>query len=296
MALPFVIPGIATVGGIPQDGLMVAAYDVSRFSSAPVFGTPLPGGAADAGPVLTSASVYGGTGHYLLTVPSADQYHIAAWDPNNPTVVAWEQFRIPSPHTSQAGWTQVINRTSSWSMAPRTTCTYGTSLTQSTIPVSSTAGGSFGGVIVPAFTAPGVALFQTSGITYAAVAFSGLTPTSLTGCELLSGAATGVSDVCQATYQAGSGRRLVTINARILAGQSSSVGMLELVAQVGGEILQTKLGAFYIGDTSLTGGETDPGIAFSATTPVDPEGYFALEASLGGDAQLSILSWLEIDF
>lgn len=72
-----VIADIAEVGNIPTDGIPLKAYKASRFSSPPQLNAAPPdGNPADA--TAISGPVFGGLGHFRLTVQTAEPYYVSA--------------------------------------------------------------------------------------------------------------------------------------------------------------------------------------------------------------------------
>jgi hypothetical protein len=64
------------IGAQGINGATVTAYDVSRFSAQPSLNTPVPGGAADAGPV-TSGDAFGFDGAFTIELPTTDLFYLS---------------------------------------------------------------------------------------------------------------------------------------------------------------------------------------------------------------------------
>lgn len=63
-------------GGAGQNGVVVDAWDVSRFGSAPAFNASTPSGSADA--TATTANTFGQPGAFTVQLPSTDEFYLSA--------------------------------------------------------------------------------------------------------------------------------------------------------------------------------------------------------------------------
>lgn len=97
-----VIAGYSIAGGL--DGATISAYKASRFGTAPAYDAAPPAGGADAGPV-TAGEPFGGAGTWQLTVPTTEDYWIAAVYNGH---TAWE-FRPAATFNTDATVGDVTN-------------------------------------------------------------------------------------------------------------------------------------------------------------------------------------------
>jgi hypothetical protein len=73
------VGGVVLAGSplIATNGVSVSAYKASRFGTPPAFGTAVPGGGADAGPVV-SDDAFGGHGAFTITLPTDEPYYVVS--------------------------------------------------------------------------------------------------------------------------------------------------------------------------------------------------------------------------
>lgn len=277
----FAINGIATIDGVPTNGLVCVAYLASRFlGTPPVLGSPVPDtNPPDAGPVSSGPS-FGGTGHYSLAVPDVQNYWIGCWHLANPNWIAWEGPRMATPHTSVQGWTATAS-TSVATVGNTSTAagSNGVPLPTGTIDVASTA----------KLTASGYVLIQMGG-PWTLVAYTGVAGgNSLTGCTGGSGTLATGGQVIQA-YVNGAYRRLVMASAKLLTQATSDAALITPISEIGGSF-QT-LGTVGI---EVPGGSTVEE-SFQMTFPVDPGGAYGFYVTLTGTGIASQLAWNTADF
>jgi hypothetical protein len=283
----FAVNGVATIDGVPTNGLVCVAYLESRFlGTPPVLGSPVPDvNPPDGGPV-SAGPAFGGTGWYSIAVPDEQNYWIGCWHLANPSWIAWEGPRSATPHTSVQGWTKanVFNR-SVGALQKIAAGSNGAVLPQSTLNLDSSA------VFNPG---PGFVFIQISALVFTVVAFASITTSggtqTLNGCTGGSGTlATG--QLVFPAYQNGVNRRLVTINFLSTTLLTTDQALLEILSTIGGNV------PALVGESGLeaSGAGTRTGY-FQMGAPVDPEGFYGVLPALIGTGTVSPNGWIEVDF
>jgi hypothetical protein len=264
--MAFVISGVARSEGTPLNGLQCVAYNETRFSSVPVYGSPFPdASAADAGPVI-SGETYGGFAAYQLAVPTSGTYYVGCYATGDPNQIITWQKKMPTPHTSLQGWTAI-----SATQGVKTTTTTiaagsnGVNLPTGTINVVSNSGfDSTGQLLINVGPSP----------IWTLVAYTGLGTNTFTGCTGGAGQlATG--QIACIGYRNGSNRRLVMASQPFKAQATGDEALLDIISTVAGQAPQL------VAQMGIVFAQNNYEGVFSASFPVDPLGIYGMYQVIG---------------
>jgi hypothetical protein len=251
----------------------------------------------DYGPVTTTlATEATGT---VFTITTFENFIVSYYDPADTSHggtynVYWAGPFLPVPPTNTQGWTLAVDQTANRQLLLATVAAGSNStLTSSaTINVNSTTH----------WPASGLLLIQCTGEPWVAIAYTGLTSTSFTGCTQVAGATYTMFTANQliVAYRSSVNRRQVYINLEVfgsLAG-TADIAQIAAVSTVSGACISA-------GSTGLLFWQAAVQVILQSTItfPVDPSGYYGVTPITSNGGSLGLTAgiigggnWIETDF